>query len=171
MDESADPNAAEKKIHGEFSSQHLDAERRKYLSAADLDLSKKSRETGLGGEDLKLKDRAATIAPVHDGRTGRVHVQNSFPVFTKSDEMGKCIHHRLKLSEPFAVPRHPQSCVCYLADLDLAFLQAQLEMESFRVSHQPRFLIAHWFGFPGPRDESLSYSCRPNGSGRTSAQA
>ena len=59
-----------------------------HLPAIDLELSEKPREAGLGGEDLKLQDRAATITLVHDGRTGRVHVQNRLPVLMKSDKMG-----------------------------------------------------------------------------------
>ena len=115
------------------------------MPAVDLDLSKKPRKAGLGGEDLKLQDRAATITLVHDGRTGRVHMQNRFPVFMKSDAMGECIHYRFELSEPFAVPRNPQSRVCYLAGFDLALLKTQLEMESrprqprSESSYRPRF--------------------------------
>jgi hypothetical protein len=47
------------------------------------------------------------------------------------------------LSEPFAVPRNPQSRVCYLAGFDLALLKTQLEMDfsyffktSFRFSRR-----------------------------------
>ena len=115
------------------------------MPAINLDLSKKPGKAGLGGEDLKLQDRAATSTLVHDGRTDRVHVQDRFPVFMKSDEMGECIHYRFKLSEPFAVPRNPQTCVRYLAGFDLALLKTQLEMESLRVSNLPSVFITDRF--------------------------